>query len=129
MKSKKLIIAVIIAVIIVLIAGAFLWKGGSLGGGVGIGQPGLGIFSNKMTDEIYIKIGTEIVKNTYINNPGPGQTQETPENVLKNMLSKYGISEEEFGRYSQALAADKVRSAAIQEKMVQITVDLMKAKK
>lgn len=127
MNSKKnLIIGAI--VVVVLIAGGFLLKGGSLGGGAGTGQPGIGIFSNKMTDEVYIKIMTDAAKITAQSYTAgnSGQTPETTENEMENLLRKYGISEEEFGRYMQALQADKVRSAAMQEKLVKIMTEWLK---
>lgn len=124
MNSKKnLIIGGI--VIVVFIGGAFLLKDKFFGQSGEIGQPGVGIFSNKVTDDIYLKIMTDTAKIT-INNPG--QTQETIASEMKSILSKYGISDVEFATYAQALSTDKVRSAAMQEKLVQIMSDLFKTK-
>ncbi len=133
-SKKKLIIGA--AVVVVLIAGAVLWKGGFLGQGVGVVSPGLGVLlSNKMTDAIYLEAMTAIAQNTIKNYTANSSTltQEEVLNETKKIYSeifvKYGISEEEFGRYSQALNEDKVRSAAMQEKLQQIMSDLFNAKK
>jgi len=124
MNSKKnLIIGGII--IVVLAAGALLWKGGFLGQNSGTGQPGIGIFSKKMTDEIYIKMMTEIGK-IAINNPG--QAQDVISNETNKILNKYGVTDAEFATYAKALSEDKVRSAAMQEKLVQMMSELMKTK-
>ena len=123
MNSKKnLVIGGII--IIVLVAGAFLWKGGFLGQRVGTALNMVGI-SNKMTDETYLKIMADGA-NIIINNTG--QTQETAAAATEKILNKYGISDVEFGTYVQALYADKVRSAAMSARYQQIMMDLIKAK-
>lgn len=118
MKSKKnLVIGGII--IIVLVAGALLWKGGYLGRGAGILNLGA-----KMTDEMYLKMTTEIAQNA-IKNPVP-TFQEAMLNETNKILNKYGISEVEFGMYVQALSNDEVRSAAMNEKLQQIMSELLK---
>ena len=121
MNSKKnLVIGGII--IIVLVAGAFLWKGGFLGQRVGTALNMVGI-SNKMTDEIYIKIMTDIAK---ISINSPGQAQDVISNEKDKILNKYGISDSEFITYSQALFEDRVRSAEMSAKLQQIMTELLK---
>ena len=139
MNSKKnLIVGGII--IVVLIAGAFLWKGGFLRKSAETAQPqtaqseieklkGL-VNSAKMTDEIYIEMMTEIAQNTFKN---PGRTQEETlaeiGKINEKIQNKYGISNAEYVRYAQALNEDKVRFAAMQEKLIPIMTELLKAKK
>ncbi len=117
MDKKILIIA---AVVVILIAGVFLWKGGSPGQKGGIMQPVIG---NKMTDAIQIEIMTELAKNA-INNPDQSQDETLKE--TNAILSKYGITPVEYGEYIQALYADKTRSAEMDAKQQQIMLDLLK---
>lgn len=131
MKSKKNIIIGGI-VLVVLIAGAVLWKGGFLGRSVGLVAPGLGIFSGKMTDEIYLEMMTQTAKITVQNYTAKDSTLSQEEilnqskSEMSKVLDKYGISDAEFAIYSKALFEDKVRSSAMQEKLQQIMSDLLK---
>ncbi|MDO8443059.1 MAG: hypothetical protein Q7S81_02260 [bacterium] len=127
MNSKKnLIIGGI--VIVVLVAGAFLWKGGSPKQGAGTEQPGIeGLVkeqiseqmggSGKMTDEIFIEIMRETAKVVAVQK---GMTEEERAKLELKILSKYGISAETAVEYYNALNNDAIRNAALEEKSQQI---------
>ena len=86
--------------------------------------------SAKMTDEIYIELMTEIARDTF-KNPGRSQEETLVEigKITKKIQDKYGISDIESNTYTQALREDKVRSAALQEKLAPIILELMKSGK
>ena len=83
--------------------------------------------SAKMTDEIYAEMMIEVTRNTLKN---PERSQEETlievEKIQKKIQDKYGIGAVEYGMYVQALSGDKVRSAALQEKLTPILLELMK---
>lgn len=130
MNSKKnLIIGAVI--IIILVVGVILGKGGFLGQSVGTALETVGI-SNKMTDEIYIEAMTQGAKITAENYTAKDSTLSSEEmwnqvqSEMNKVIDKYGISDLEAATYFKALSEDKVRSAAMQEKLLPIMLELLK---
>lgn len=132
MNSKKnLIVGAII--IVVLIAGALLWKGGFLKksgetvqSGIGIVQQGVAVISNKMTDNLYVEITAQA---TYAGMITPKNTTEAIQQKMDELLNKNNISTVEFGMYVQALYNDQSRYVEVNKRVSQRIAELQKAGK
>ena len=125
MKSKKsLIVGAII--IVVLIAGALLWKGGFLRQGAEIAQQGVAVISNKMTDDIYVEITAQI---TFAGMMNPKNATEEISKKMDELLNKYNISTVENGMYIQTLYNDNSRRAELDKKVSQRISELQKTGK
>lgn len=130
MNSKKLITTIIITVIIiiVLIAGVILWRNGFLGKNSRMTQPGIAqplteIFSNKMTDDIYVEISAQA---TFAGMLNPKNIAEEISKKMNELLNKYHISTVEYGMYIQTLYSDKDRSATLDKKVSERLSELQK---
>ncbi|MFA5095341.1 MAG: hypothetical protein WC447_01610 [Candidatus Paceibacterota bacterium] len=132
MSSKKSLITVIV-IIIVLIAGWYLWKGvgtapvstpltgetsqpgaeGQTSEQTGSGDIG------KMTDDIYVEL---IAQAAYQAQKDPASYAST----MQNLYEKYGITEENITAYGEALSKDPTRAQAIAQKYAEELQKLMK---
>ena len=132
MSSKNIWIAALI-VVIVLVGGITLWKGGFswLGGGtsptstenealVG-GQEDTGTNkggTGKLNDDVYIEIMTQSAYNL----------QENPliwtESGYKNFLSKYGVTEEDVVAYGEEINNNPQRAQEIAQKYIARLLEL-----
>lgn len=145
MNSKKLLITIGV-IVVILIVGTLLWKGGFSWLGVGIApstsptegitpgtQPGVEEQAGeqtmgeqtevgsigKMTDEIYIEIAVQIAY----------QSQKDPvglEQAVKNLLNKYGVTQENMDAYSATINKDTARAQAVAQKYMQRLQELQK---
>ena len=137
MNSKKYLITIVV-VIVVLVAGWYLWKGngttstlptqettstteqsgveGQISGQETTGQIGT---IGKMTDDIYIEM---LVQAAY-------QAQKNPASyalTMKNLYDKYGITAENVTAYGESLQKDPARAQTIMQKYSQELQKLMK---
>ncbi|MFA4834229.1 MAG: hypothetical protein WC619_05310 [Patescibacteria group bacterium] len=125
MNSKKnLIVGGII--IVVLIVGALLWRGGFLRQGAEIAQQGAAVISNKMTDDIYVEITAQI---TFAGMMNPKNAMEAITKKNDELLNKYHISVVESGMYVQALYNDNSRRAELDKRVSQRLSELQKTGK
>jgi hypothetical protein len=134
MGSKKSLVKFVI-VIVVLVGGAILWKGGFLGrivgttpgitpatqpevegqtGGQITGEQTTGGSVGKMTDEIY----TEIMAQTTYNLQKYAQDLPSFASHMKVFYGKYDVTAENFKAYEEALK-DPTRAQAIAQKYAQ----------
>lgn len=125
MNSKNnLIISGVI--IVVLIAGALLWKGGFLKKSAETAQPGVAVISNKMTDNLYVEITAQAV---YVGMMNQKNSAEVTQQKMDELRRKNNISTVEFGMYVQALTNDKSRFAEYEKKLLQRVSELQKTGK
>jgi len=124
MNSKSLIVAV---VVIVLIGGVYMWKGGTTAiddsvkiapvGEEQTGVQGAGEQTSdttgsigKMTDDIYVEIMAQIAYGT--RDPMAWVTN----NGMEKLLNKYGVTEENYTAYGEEVNKDTTRASAVVQK-------------
>lgn len=140
MGSKKSLITLAI-IVVVLVGGAILWKGGFLWGGVGTTsnstsptggitpatQPGTGGQTGgqttggsigKMTDDIYVEI---LVQSAYNAQKDPTSWASSGYNSL---LSKYGVTEENVIAYGEELGKNPQRAQEVATKYMKRLTEL-----
>ena len=135
MGSKKSLVKFVI-IIVVLVGGAILWKGGFLGRIVGTtpgitpatqpeveGQTGeqttgeqtTGGSIGKMTDDIYLEI---VAQSGYYAQKHPTDSMGAI-SYIKDLYKKYGITAENFSAYGEELEKNPQRYGEIGVKLAQ----------
>lgn len=139
MNSKKSIITLVV-VIVVLVAGWLIWRGGGLQGfrmmpnggqtplsqtgGNGGGEMTDGKIETtgtvgKMTDDIYVEMMAQVA---YLSQKSPATYVANVESLYK----KYGITQENMTAYAKEFEANPQRAAEIIQKYQQRLIELQK---